>query len=259
MCLHGLYLSEGDADMRFYLGTHVLNHLEKTDVPLFISRRAFDKRRSSLDAKGEWALDSGGFTELNMNGGWSITPQQYVERVNEINKTPNLKWAAQQDWMCEPHMIEKTGLTVKEHIRRTVDNFLELRDLNCDVHIIPVLQGWELDDYKTCFERFEAQGVDLRSEPIVGLGSVCRRQATSEIENIVSYFHAKDLKLHGFGVKINGMKRYGEMLHSADSLAWSYGARWSQAHCSIHRINPTTKNCANCLQYALEWREKVVQ
>ena len=244
--------------MEFYLGTHVLNHLEKTDVPLFISRRAFDKRKSSLDALGSWALDSGGFSELRLNGGWTLNAQEYVDRVNRINATPNLRWAAQQDWMCEEVMLEKTGLTVREHQRRTVDNFIELRSLDCDVPIIPVLQGYTMDEYKECFEMFEASGVDLRAEPVVGLGSVCRRQNTEDIERIVACFHAKDLRLHGFGVKTLGLKRYGEMLESADSLAWSFGARYSQSHCSIHRENPTTKNCANCLTYALEWREKVV-
>ena len=244
--------------MRFFLGTHVPNHLEKTDVPLFISRRALEKRKSTLNSKGQWALDSGGFTELNLNGKWSISAQDYVNTVNRINRTPGLVWAAQQDWMCEPFVLEKTGLTVNEHLKRTVSNLLELRELDCDTHITPVLQGWELEDYKQCFEMFEAKGVDLRSEPIIGLGSVCRRQATSEIEKIVKYFHAKDLKLHGFGVKINGLKRYGEMLESADSLAWSFGARYSQSHCSICKINPKTKNCANCLNYALEWRKKVL-
>tara|TARA_B100001250_G_scaffold89382_1_gene74135 strand:+ start:2389 stop:3123 length:735 start_codon:yes stop_codon:yes gene_type:complete len=244
--------------MEFFLGTHVLNHLEKTDVPLFISRRGFDKRKSSLDAKGSWSLDSGGFSELRLHGGWTLDASEYVERVNRINKTPNLRWAAQQDWMCEAIMLERTGLTVREHQRRTVDNFLELRSLECDVPIIPVLQGYSMGEYKDCFEMFEASGVDLRSEPVVGLGSVCRRQNTDDIERIVKYFHAKDLRLHGFGVKTLGLKRYGEMLESADSLAWSFGARYSQAHCSIHKENPTTKNCANCLNYALEWRSKIV-
>jgi len=243
--------------MKFYLGTHVLNHLEKTDVPLFISRRAFDKRKSSLDALGEWALDSGGFTELNMYGKWTLTAREYIERLNHIDLTPGLLWTAQQDWMCEPFVIEKTGLTVKEHQKRTVNNFLELRKLETDVPIIPVLQGYTLEEYKDCFEMFESKGVDLRNEKLVGLGSVCRRQNSSDIERIVNCFHAKDLKLHGFGVKINGLKRYGEMLESSDSLAWSFGYRRSQAHCSIHQEHHT-KNCANCLNGALEWREKIM-
>ena len=74
----------------------------------------------------------------------------------------------------------------------------------------------------------------------------------------MSCFHAKGLRLHGFGVKIGGLARYGEMLESADSLAWSFNALYSKSHCSVHRENPTTKNCANCLTFALEWREKVL-
>ena len=244
--------------MEFYLGTHVPVHLERTEVPMFLSRRVLEKRKSSVKSIAPWALDSGGFSELKLNGAWKITPDEYVEIVNRLNQTPNLRWAAQQDWMCEEVMLEKTGLTVREHQRRTVDNFIELRSLDCDVPIIPVLQGYTMDEYKECFEMFEAAGVDLRDEPVVGLGSVCRRQNTDDIERIVTCFHAKDLRLHGFGVKTLGLKRYGEMLESADSLAWSFGARYSQSHCSIHRENPTTKNCANCLTYALEWREKVV-
>ena len=244
--------------MKFYLGTHVLKHLERTDVPLFVSRRTFPNRKSSLSPLGEWALDSGGFTELSMFGEWTITPAEYVEQLHRIVRSPGLQWAAPQDWMCEPHIIEKTGLNVREHQRLTVENFLELRTLSPPVPIIPVLQGFTLDEYKDCFEMYESRGVNLREEPVVGLGSVCRRQSTVEIERIVSCFHSKDLRLHGFGVKISGMKRYGEMLESADSMAWSFGARRSQSHCSVHSPAPTTKNCANCLDYALEWREKVL-
>ena len=244
--------------MEFYLGTHVPVHLERTEVPMFLSRRVLQKRKSPIKSIAPWALDSGGFSELRLNGGWEMTAEDYVETVNRLNKTPNLRWAAQQDWMCEPVMIDKTGLTVREHQRRTVANFLELKKLDCDVHIIPVLQGYTMDEYKECFEMFEVAGVDLRSESLVGLGSVCRRQNTDDIERIVSCFHAKDLKLHGFGVKIQGLKRYGEMLESSDSMAWSQNARWLKEHCNICKTNTTTKNCANCLNYALEWRAKIV-
>jgi len=243
--------------MKFYLGTHVLNHLEKTDKPLFVSRRVFEKRKSSLDAMGDWCLDSGGFSELSMFGKWTINEQQYIDTLNHIDCTPGLEWAAQQDWMCEPHIIAKTGLTVKEHQKRTVNNLLELRKLETNVPIIPVLQGYTLEEYNDCFEMFESSGIDLRSENTVGLGSVCRRQNTNDIERIVKYFHSKDINLHGFGVKINGIKKYGELLQSADSMAWSYNARWLKDYCSIHKKNPTTKNCANCLNYALEWRDKL--
>ncbi len=135
--------------------------------------------------------------------------------------------------MCEPFVIEKTGLDIETHQRLTVDNFLKLKSFNSEIHYIPVLQGYELDDYFKHFEMFEASGVDLRNEPIVGVGSVCRRQNTKEIEHLFKCLHAKGLKLHGFGVKTNGLKRYSEYLESADSLAWSFTSRMLKENVNI--------------------------
>jgi hypothetical protein len=92
------------------------------------------------------------------------------------------------------------------------------------------------------------------AEPLVGLGSVCRRQATSEIDRIITTLAGQGLRLHGFGVKTAGLGRYGWALESADSLAWSYAAR-REPPLPGHRH----KNCANCLAYALAWRERVVR
>ena len=251
---------------KFYLGTHRVKHMEMTNVPLFISRRLLENRKTPVKSKGEWALDSGGFTELSRYGRWTIDAQEYISQLAKINETPNLSWAAQQDWMCEDLMIQKTGLNVKEHIRRTVQNFKDLQYHNTtDVHIIPVLQGKSLDDYIHCYELFEANDVYLPNEKLVGLGSVCRRQNLNEIEKIVSYFHSKDLKLHGFGVKTLGLKKYGEMLESSDSMAWSFGARRKNLKCE-HGIfnqcpkpNAKVQDCRNCLGYAIEWRSKVMR
>jgi hypothetical protein len=82
------------------------------------------------------------------------------------------------DWMCEPHMTAKTGLTVREHQQRTVENYLRLRDHG---PFIPVLQGWEPGEYLACVELYEQYGVDLTTLPLVGVGSVCRRQSDHEI------------------------------------------------------------------------------
>jgi len=97
--------------MRFYLGTHETSWLAKTDVPLFISRVRLALRKSYPRARGRWALDSGGFTELTKHGGWSITPVQYVAEVRRWrDEIGQMDWAAIQDWMCEPHMLMDSGL-----------------------------------------------------------------------------------------------------------------------------------------------------
>jgi hypothetical protein len=127
--------------------------------------------------------------------------------------------------MCEPWVIAKTGLTVAEHQARTVENYLTLRDLAPDLPFIPVLQGWELADYHAHADAYAAAGVDL-TQPVVGIGSVCRRQATGQIAGIFDSLHgprASDARLRRQDRK--GSPVYADALTSADSLAWSYGAR----------------------------------
>lgn len=250
--------------MRFYLGCHMPNWLATAGVPLFISRNRLKNRRTFPQAIAPWALDSGGFTELMQHGRWTITPEQYVAEVRRYRDAIGmLDWAAPMDWMCEPWVIEGgqhgplsfagTGLSVAEHQRRTVDNLLELRALAPDLPFIPVLQGWTLADYEYCAQLYIEAGIDLAAEPVVGLGSVCRRQATKEIGQIVTTFADRGLRLHGFGVKTLGIAEYGGDLTSSDSMAWSMDAR-------RHDPLPGHKhrNCANCLDWALNWRRRIV-
>ena len=239
----------------FMLGTWQLSWLEKTDVPLFVSYNWLKKRKKKRfdTQKTPICIDSGGFTELSRFGGWNTTPEEYVDGLHHlIDLGLQVTWASQQDWMVEPEMIESTGLSLVQHQKLTVDNFLKLRSLTDRVHIIPVLQGQTLQDYYNHFEMFESAGVDLRSESVVGVGSVCRRQNTSEVQHIMRSLHAKGLNLHGFGVKTGG-KSYSEYLVSSDSMAWSYDARRTNSTCSVH----DTGDCRNCMTYALEWRDKV--
>lgn len=239
--------------MRFYLGTHRPNWLGLTDVDLFVSNRTLQGRRSYPHALGEWALDSGGFSELSMFGRWETSPERYVANVRLYrDEIGGLQWAAPQDWMCEPHMLAKTGLTVQEHQKRTVESVLNLRDRMSDPHVIPVLQGWDRDDYLRHWEDYDRAGMSLEDEPLVGVGSVCRRQATGEIDVIMEAL--QPLRLHGFGVKSAGLARYAAFLASADSMAWSFTARHSAPLPGC-----THKACANCLPYALKWRARVMR
>jgi hypothetical protein len=251
--------------MRFYLTTHKRHWIKLTDVPLFLKAEHFRSSRTLPAALGRYAVDSGGFTELQRNGRWTLTPSAYVAHLRRIrDEVGPFDWAAPQDWMCEPIMIAGgtagaqhfvgTHLSVAEHQHRTVANYLELRALAPDLPIIPVLQGWELPDYERCLDLYTAQGIDLAAEPVVGLGSVCRRQSTREGAAIVTRLASYGLRLHGFGFKTLGLAKVGHLMASADSLAWSTHAR----HRPPMPGHTTHKNCANCLPYALNWRTKVL-
>jgi hypothetical protein len=241
----------------FFLGTHEPSWLASVPVPLFVSDRRLRRLRRLPRARCRWALDSGGFTELATFGTWDHgpTPAQYVRRVRWYrDQIGRLAWAAPQDWMCEPWVVAKTGLTVAEHQRRTVDNYLTLTELAPDLPFVPVVQGWEIADYPRCVDLYAANGVDLTTAAVVGLGSVCRRQASRHAEEIVNVLHAIGVtRLHGFGIKILGLRRYAHRLTSADSMAWSVRARHYPPLPGCRHAS-----CANCRRFALLWRAQVV-
>lgn len=257
--------------VKFYLGTHAAHWVTTSKVPLFLSRRVLQRYRT-VDgiprARCSWALDSGGFTELRDHGTWRIDADEYGGMVyrflDQCGAPPD--FCAPMDWMCEPWVLRGgrignqyfvgTGMTVAFHQAATIENFLYLTEQFPAAPWMPVLQGWHLDEYLDHVAQYAAAGVDLAREPIVGLGSVCRRQSTNEIGTIVAALAGLGIALHGFGVKQAGLARYGHHLRSADSMAWSLGARKRRIRLPqcVHRA----ATCQNCWAYALTWRDRVV-
>ena len=238
--------------MNFFLGTHEIHWLWKVDIPLFVSRRRLEKRKNFKPATCDWALDSGGFTELNMFGQWVVTEEQYIEEINRFKQMGRLQWCAPQDWMCEPFVLKKTKKTVQDHQRLTIQNYLSLKSKAPDLPFVPVLQGWNIEDYLRHWEAYEKAGVHLEDHKVVGVGTVCRRQNTQTGLEILRVL--QPLNLHGFGFKKTGLKNGWDLLTSADSLAWSFAARKK----SIQLEGCTHKKCANCLKFALQWRKEIL-
>jgi len=240
---------------RFFLGTHQVDWLARTALPLFVARQRLAERKTFPRATCPWSLDSGGFNELKLHGGWRSTAREYVRDVRRFQQeVGRMLWASPQDWMCEPEVLERTGLDVDEHQRRTVANFLELRSLAPELPIIPVLQGWSFGDYMRCVELYEDAGVRLAAEPLVGVGTVCRRQGTMAASNILAVLHSEHLRMHGYGYKRTGLRRDARYLVSADSMAWSENA-------THHAPLPghTHKSCSNCIEWAERWRAETLE
>lgn len=245
----------------FWLGTHRPHWIKLTDVPLMISRFAFNERMKKTipESRGEVFVDGGGFTQLDKFGGWeNCPPRQFVRETRRIVEgVKHVSLCGPQDWMCEEDQLKKTGKTVAEHQRLTVENFVELKSLAPDLPFLPVLQGYFRDDYLRCVDLYLRAGVELTALPLVGLGTVCRRQETRAAENIIAELARAGLRLHGFGFKLKGLAAVGHLLPSSDSLAWSYQARRSKlkfAGCpERHSV------CNNCFHFAHAWRSKVVE
>lgn len=242
--------------MIFYLGTNEPAWLKRVSVPLFLSRRRLARLKSLPRALGPWALDSGGFTELQQRGSWSITPEQYAAEVRRYrDEVGRLQWAAIMDWMCEEMALAKTRLSIVEHQRRTIQSYLDLQQLAPELPWVPVLQGWGWADYMRHQDAYDKAGVDLFRCPIVGVGSVCRRQHTDMICDMIQELRvAYGLCLHAFGFKLAGLRKASRYLSSADSMAWS-----KQARESAPLPGCTHRACNSCLRYALWWRENALR
>jgi hypothetical protein len=197
-----------------------------------------------------------------------------AKRKPQIETGPWLAWARAQGPALagavaaaealgdEAHVVfHGTGLSVEEHQRRTVENWQELRTLAPEIPWAPVIQGWELIDYMRHAEAYEAAGTRLATLPIVGVGSVCRRQHSAQAESIFRVLWRRGIAIHGFGLKQKGLARSAQYLASADSLAWSYNGRRNAPleGCPHSRSDRPPKNCANCAPFALEWRARLIE
>lgn len=256
-----VYHLQDDDRPYFYLGTHEPSWLARPEfggswpTPLFVSHRRLIRYKTLPRARTPWALDSGGFTELSMHGEWTVHPVDYAKAVRRYHDQIGcMEWAAPQDWMCEPWILAKTGLTVQDHQLRTVANYLDLMYEDPCLPWVPVLQGWTLDDYLRCVDLYEIAGVDLTVEPLVGLGSVCRRQNTDAAVDIIRALNKRGInRLHGFGFKTTGLRAAHQLLESSDSMAWSFHARRNPPLSGCMH-----KSCANCPRFAVQWRRRLM-
>jgi hypothetical protein len=211
---------------QYFLGAHRAHWLEQSPQPLFLSHRTLRRHKALPRAACDWALDSGAFTELSKFGGWLTSAKTYAESVRRYrDEVGRLVFASPQDWMCEPHILKLTGLSVEEHQARTIDNYCELRGIAPDLPWVPVLQGWTTGDYQRHVDAYYDRGVELHELARVGVGSICRRSSVHSICNVLSWLKAEGLKLHAFGLKANALELARDHIVSADSMAWSFSAR----------------------------------
>jgi hypothetical protein len=187
-----------------------------------------------------------------MYGEWRTTPRDYARDValaSERVGPPD--FVSIQDWMCEPHMLRRTGKTVAQHQDLSVRSYLELASIDPSIPWMPVVQGWSLSDYVACVSKYYKAGVDLAQFPVVGVGSVCRRQGPDGVA-VVRAMSGLGLRVHAFGFKKTGLPSVCDVIASSDSMAWSLAGR--------HDPDPTHRHasCANCFEYAMRWRDSVI-
>jgi len=191
-----------------------------------ISVNRLRERKSGFPVKW-WIMDSGAFSTLDLHGCYPEPVEEYAGHIRRFAKNGRLLAAVSQDYMCEPAMLAKTGLTIADHQRLTIERYDAL--MKCDtggVYILPVLQGFHPDDYVRHLRQY---GDRLKPRAWVGVGSVCKRNGNpAEIIHVLLRIKRErpDLRLHGFGIKITALAEQlvRNLLFSADSMAWSFAA-----------------------------------
>lgn len=224
------------------------------DLPIMCSDLRMKRIRRLNRASREVLVDSGSFTIHD--SGKSFDPEPvYVDRIRRYQEqVGNIVGVATYGRMCEPYILAKTGSTVRRNQHLTVESFLSLSQLAPDIPWLPEIQGWEEQDYHDCIDLYAKNGVDLSSLPVVGVGTICRRQGTREAQKIIAGVAERGIRVHGFGVKTDGLKANHQNFHQADSFAWSYGARKRTRECP-HGIVAWERNCPEFLK---TWRNQVL-
>jgi hypothetical protein len=210
----------------FFVGLHQPSDARHFDKCCISVNRL--RNRKSDFAVRKWIMDSGAFSEISRNGGYSRPPQEYARQIRRWSAVGDQVAAASQDWMVEPEILRRTGLTMRDHQRLTIERFDSLRD--CDLgaaHLMPVLQGQLPEHYVRHLDQY---GARIESGSRVGVGSVCKRNGSArETRAILRAIksHRPSLRLHGFGLKKTALRWFSvrRYLATADSMAWSFAAR----------------------------------
>lgn len=266
--------------MRFFVGLHH-PHVAGNFDSAFISVNAIRNRKSAFPAN-EWIMDSGAFTTIFKHGGYPQPVSEYAAQIRRWKDNGKLLAAVSQDYMCEKDMLTRVAMCdgslkaptlndlgldedqyemevkaflpgpewlaerIKLHQRLTIERYDALIAEDTGVYIMPVLQGYSPAEYRSHIRQY---GDRLKPGMWVGVGSVCKRN--SNIMAIWMVLDAiksdrPDLLLHGFGLKKTSLQEtiIRDLLHTADSMAWSFAARkegrnandWREAKAFIQDI-----------------------
>ena len=241
--------------MKFYLGTHRPRWLAALDVPLFVSRRTLAPLRTPPRARAPWALDSGGFTELTLHGRWTVSAADYAREVRRLRAEVGLmEWAAPQDWMAKPAIEGTHGPERRRapapHARQP-PGAARARARSAVDAGPPGVVGGRLPATRRAVRR-------RRHRPPARAARRRRIGLPPPVERARRDRSSRRSPPRAFGCTGSASRRaaYAQArahLASADSLAWSLHARF---HPPL--AGHPHKTCANCCEFALEWREELL-
>lgn len=193
----------------FYIGTSPKDaYMLPAGANIMLNARQFHtsfqwKRHGRVSRGGRVFLDCGGYVFFSEYGRFPFTPAAYLNLVAYL--MPD--YYASMDYPCEPSISsELAGMDVEARIQATVANAVALADMEAMIPgpvLVPVIQGWVIEDYWRCLDLYAAAGL---IRPYMAIGSMCTRSNTAEIAELVAAVHTYAARLgvqrlHAFGLK----------------------------------------------------------
>jgi len=226
----------------------VLRELKEPDVMINYATRD----NTPFNTIKRLFTDSGGYSFMHKKGEYDTTDRHYLEYVERHD--PHV-WAL-RDYPCEAAVLDKHGRTVDDHQRMTLDRHRSLMDLKDDYDItgtpMAVLQGWTGPEYVSHMDAMRDAGV---LTDLVGVGSVCRRDATDQILDVLHAVNdalPSGATIHAFGVKTDVLRGdIPDKLRSVDTHSYDYRARY---HCVEHF---DSKGWRDVAYHYLKQRDKI--
>jgi len=172
-------------------------------------------------------LDSGGFSFFTKYSEYPFSVKEYVEWIHEMQKINNgkVKYVATMDYPCEPSINRKAFSSNKERIEKTVENAIKCFKNEIPAKWIPVLQGYNLDEYVFCLNLYKKHGI---LTDYIAVGSMCKRSNISEIVKIVHEIKKNYKgKIHLFGLAIKALqnKALFDMIYSCDTIGYTFASK----------------------------------
>jgi len=170
----------------------------------------------------EFFLDSGGF-------GLVFTYHDYPFKISTYVRLIRLKkpdYAAVMDYPCNKDAMP--GIDVRENIRKTVENAEQLINNFSfpKTTIVPVIQGWDWQDYKYCIDLYKQRGIDTG---YFAIGTLIHRKNKTVVKplivKIVDYLRKwSDADVHAFGIRPTYVEDYKiwSRISSFDTNTWQY-------------------------------------
>lgn len=186
-------------------------------------------------------LDSSGFVAMARYRGYGFTPESYIAGPCRAHPW---RWFAAMDLCVEPEVAPGAD-DVLDRIAGTVNLYHRCRR-EAERHgisdrLLPVVQGWHVDDYLRCLDRLNLPS----SIPMIGVGSTCRRNkdAVRQVEEIVrrlgDALRGTPTRLHLFGVKSEAAAAVADsgIVATIDSQAYGTDARWKAVKAGISKTD----------------------